>query len=124
MSEAKLAWALADAVSVCFTANDQLAIYTTLGAGETYSAIELMLDIAVRKRYPLPANLVSTLVVWLDCYIGNEHEATTRRLLNCVEPQAPPTIAPSPWRKSRNPSIPLGAPDHRATGHVEPEGAP
>jgi hypothetical protein len=96
MSEAKLAWSLADAVSVCFTANDQLGIYTTLGAGETYSAIERMLDIAVRKRYPLPANLISTLVAWLDCYIGNEHEATTRSLLNCVEPQAPPNHRATP----------------------------
>jgi hypothetical protein len=122
MSEAKLAWALADAVAVCFTANDQLGIYTTLGAGETYSAIEKMLDIAVRKRYPLPANLINTLVAWLDCYIGNEHEATTRSLLNCVEPQPPPTTAPPPRGRSRNPSIPIGAPAHRGR-HVEPEGA-
>ena len=91
-SEAKLAWALADAVSACFTAKDQLGIYTTLGAGETYSAIERMLDIAVRKRYPLPARLISALAAWLDCYIGNEHEPTTRSLLNHVEPEALPAI--------------------------------
>jgi hypothetical protein len=91
-SEAKLAWALADAVSVCFTAKDQLGIYTTLGAGETYSAIERMLDIAVRKRYPLPARLISALAAWLDCYIGNDHEPTTRNVLNHVEPEALPTV--------------------------------
>jgi hypothetical protein len=107
--EAKLAWALADAVSVCFTAKDQLVIYTTLGAGETYSAIERMLDIAVRKRYPLPARLISALAAWLDCYIGNEHEPTTRSVLNRVEPEALPTI---------------GRPVCRGTTrHIAPEGA-
>ena len=87
-TEATLAWALADAVSVCFSACDHLGIYTALGAGETYSAIERMLDIAVRKRYRLPARLISALAAWLDCYIGDEHEPTTRSLLNSVEPQA------------------------------------
>jgi hypothetical protein len=66
ISEARLAWALADAVSVCFTAHDHLAIYTALGAGETRSAIERMLDVSVRTRYPLPAKLTSTLATWLD----------------------------------------------------------
>jgi hypothetical protein len=46
-----------------------------------------MLDIAVRKRYPLPARLISALAAWLDCYIGNEHEPTIRSLLNRVEPE-------------------------------------
>jgi hypothetical protein len=121
-SEAILAWALADAVSVCFTAKDQLGIYTTLGAGENYSAIDRMLDIAVRKRYPLPATLINTLAAWLDCYIGNEHEPTTRSLLNRVEPQALPTTAPPPRGRSRNPSITFSAADHRGTRHVAPEG--
>jgi hypothetical protein len=89
-SEAKLAWALADAVSVCFTAKDHLGIYTMLGAGETYSAIVLLLGIAVRKRCPLPTRLISALVAWLDCYIGNDCEPPTRDLLNRVEPQTLP----------------------------------
>jgi len=100
-SEGTLAWALADAVSVCFTAHDHLGVYTALGAGETYSAIGRILDIAVRKRYPLPANLISTLAVWLDTYIGNEHEPTIRSLLMRVEPQALHPAAP-PMRGRAN----------------------
>jgi hypothetical protein len=93
-SEATLAWALADAVSVCFTAHDHRGVYTALGAGETYSAIGRILDIAVRKRYPLPAKLTSTLAVWLDSYIGNEHEPTIRSLLKRIEPHALRPAAP------------------------------
>lgn len=63
-SEARLAWALADAVSVCF--------------------------IAVRNRYPLPTRLISAVAAWLDCYIGSESEPTTRDLLNRVDPQELP----------------------------------
>lgn len=85
-SEATLAWALVDVVSICFTADDRLGIYTALGAGETYSAIQRMLVIAVRRRYRLPATLIAALTGWLDCYIGNEHEPMTRGLLNRVEP--------------------------------------
>lgn len=99
-SEATLAWALADTVSVCFAAHDNLGIYTALGAGETYSAIEQVLDIAVRKRYPLPAKLISMLAVWLDCYVGDEHEPTIRGLLHRVEPQALRTSVPP--RRSGN----------------------
>jgi len=93
-SEAALAWELADTVSVCFAAHDNLGIYTALGAGETYMAIEHILDIAVRKRYPLPAKLLSALAVWLDCYVGDDHEPTIRSLLNRIEPQELRTTVP------------------------------
>jgi hypothetical protein len=89
-SEARLAWALADAVSVCFSAKDHLGIYAMLGAGETYSAIERLLGIAVSNRYPLPTRLISAVAAWLDCYIGIESEPTTRDLLNHVDPQELP----------------------------------
>ena len=102
-SEASLAWALADAVSVCFTWLDHVGIYIALGAGETCSAIEQILGIAVRKRYPLPATLISTLAVWLDGYICNEHEPTIRRLLNQIESQALRTTAPPRRGTDTNP---------------------
>jgi hypothetical protein len=91
-SEAELAWTLADAVSVCFTATDHLRIYSALGAGETYSAIEWTLYIAVRKRYPLPGRLIGVLTAWLDCYIGTAQEPTTRSLLDHAESRATPPL--------------------------------
>jgi hypothetical protein len=81
-AEAKLAWALADAASVCFTEADHLAVYTALGAGESYSAIARTLAIAVRSRYSLPAGLVKELTTWLDGYAGNEYEPRIRSVLN------------------------------------------
>jgi hypothetical protein len=123
-SEAKLAWALADADSDCFTAQDHRGICTALGASETYSAVEGMLETAVRKRYPLPADLISALAAWLDCYIGNGYEPTTRDLLNRVEPQALPMAASPPKGQVMESVIPVGAPDHRGTRHVAPQGAP
>jgi hypothetical protein len=127
-SEAELAWALAGVVSVCFTARDHLGIYTALGAGENYSAIERTLNVAVRERHPLPARLISALGAWLDCYVGNEHEPTTRSVLNRVAPPPLPTTAP-PLRnraggRSSSPSITRSAnPITTGTRHVAPERA-
>jgi len=80
-AEAKLAWALADAASVCFTADDNIGVYTALGAGEAYAAIVRTLVIAARARHSLPATLISELTTWLDGYAGNEHEPRLRSLL-------------------------------------------
>jgi hypothetical protein len=80
-TEAKLAWALADAASTCFTADDYIHVYTALGAGEAYLAIARTLTVAVRARHSLPANLVTELTTWLDGYAGNEYEPRLRILL-------------------------------------------
>jgi hypothetical protein len=81
-TEAKLAWALADAASACFTADDQTGVYTALGAGEACLAILRTLAIAVRARHSLPAGLITDLTTWLDGYAGNDYEPLIRRLLD------------------------------------------
>ena len=83
-AEAKLAWALADDESSCFTESDHISVYTALGAGETYSAIVGILAITVQARHSLPAKLVSRLSTWLDSYAGDVNEPTIRSLLNGV----------------------------------------
>jgi hypothetical protein len=81
-TESKLAWALADAASTCFTEADYISVYTALGAGETYSAIVRTLAIAARMRHSLPTNLITELTTWLDGYAGHKYEPQIRRLLN------------------------------------------
>jgi hypothetical protein len=80
-AEAKLAWALADAASACFTEADHLGIYAALGAGETYSAIVRALSVAARSQFSLPAKLIHELRTWVDGYAGNAHEPRIRNLL-------------------------------------------
>ena len=87
-AEAKLAWALADAASVCFTTADQIGVYTALGAGESYSAIVHTLVIVVRSRHSLPAKLVGELATWLNGYSGNEYEPRIRSLLEAYTMRA------------------------------------
>jgi hypothetical protein len=89
-TEIKLAWALADAASTCFTDADHISVYTALGAGEAYAAIVRTLAIAVRARYSLPTNLIIELTTWLDGYAGHTYEPQIRTLLNT-------------YRKHRNP---------------------
>jgi hypothetical protein len=82
--EAKLAWMLAEATAMRFAQSDRARVYAELGAGETLLAIGHMLAIVVSKQYPLPAQLVTALMAWLDGYVGTEHEAPIRNLLNYV----------------------------------------
>jgi hypothetical protein len=78
-TEIKLAWALADAASTCFTDADHISVYTALGAGEAYTAIVRTLAIAVRARYSLPTNLILELTTWLDGYAGHtQHQRLDR----------------------------------------------
>jgi hypothetical protein len=81
-TEIKLAWALADAASTCFTDADHVSVYTALGAGETCTAILRSLAIAVRARHSLPTNLITELTNWLDGYAGHTCEPQIRNLLN------------------------------------------
>ena len=86
-SEAQLAWRLAGAAVICYDGDDRTVVYTELGAGETFSVIGRILAIAVRKRCPLPAELVGALTRWLDGYTGHEGEPAIRRLLARVDRQ-------------------------------------
>jgi hypothetical protein len=77
----RLAWLLADELTVSFGHDDHTAVYVELGAGEIWPAITRMLTIAVRDELSLPAGLVTEFTVWLDKYVGGIEEPLIRDLL-------------------------------------------
>ncbi|OBC09311.1 hypothetical protein A5784_05545 [Mycobacterium sp. 852013-50091_SCH5140682] len=82
-----VAWTLADTTSHWFTESDRSAVYSALGAGDSYSAILRTLDIAVQMRQALPAKLVADLTRWVDGYAGHQSEQRLRQLLEAYSPQ-------------------------------------
>lgn len=80
-----VAWTLVDATAHWFTEENRLAVYSALGAGDSYSAIAHALDIAVQMRQRLPAKLITDLTVWLDGYAGHPHEVRLREMLNTYQ---------------------------------------
>jgi hypothetical protein len=77
----RLAWLLADELTVSFLDEDHTAVYIELGAGDIWPAIIRMLTIAVRDELSLPAGLVTEFAVWLDKYVGGIEEPLIRDLL-------------------------------------------
>lgn len=101
-----VAWTLADTTSHWFTESDRTAVYSALGAGDSYSAIVHTLDIAVQMRQALPAKLVADLTSWVDGYAGHQSEQRLRGLLETYTPREPyhrdgRKCGPIPRRASR-----------------------
>jgi hypothetical protein len=88
MTEANLAWQLADAASPCLTGAERTTIFVQLGCGENHLAAERILAVVVRESFPLPVALLTTLTTWLDLYIGTPEERRLRALIARVPLEA------------------------------------
>jgi hypothetical protein len=77
----KLAWALADAARPYLSATELSAIHISIGVGETFAAIDVLVTAVARERLPLDDELVGTVTAWLDCYVGQDAEPRLRELL-------------------------------------------
>jgi hypothetical protein len=87
-SDESVAWQLADAASPCLTGEERTTIFVQLGCGENHLAAERILAVMVRERFPLPAELLTTLTTWLDLYIGTREERRLRALIARIKPHA------------------------------------
>lgn len=81
----KLAWALADAARPYLSAPELSAIHISIGVGETFTAIDVLVTAVARERLPLDGNLVGTVTAWLDCYVGQDAEPRLRELLADIQ---------------------------------------
>lgn len=77
----KLAWALADAARPYLSAPELSAIHISIGVGETFAAIDVLVTAVAREHLPLDAELVGTVTAWLDCYVGQDAEPRLREHL-------------------------------------------
>lgn len=65
MSQRDLAWALARAVELRLTPSERTAMYATLGAGEFYPTLTVLLRTALRRQIGLPVELIDDAQRWL-----------------------------------------------------------
>ena len=54
ISDANMAWLLADAANVCLTGHERTMTFVELGCGEHHLAIERILDVVNSNRMALP----------------------------------------------------------------------
>lgn len=84
-AESDLAWELADAISPLLTDRDHAQLYTSLGSGESYTAIVTLLQTIAQQRLPVAAELITKLTSWLDAYAHNDDAPRLQELLQAVE---------------------------------------
>lgn len=86
-AESDLAWELAEVISPLLTDSDRTQLYATLGSGNAYTAITMLLQTSARDRHPLPLPLVNRLGGWLDGYAHSDEAPVLRELLTAIAMQ-------------------------------------
>ena len=81
ISDANMAWILADAADVCLTGHERTMTFVELGCGEHHLAIERILNAIKSSRMMLPVAIFDRLTRWLDGYVGSPEEPQLRTML-------------------------------------------
>jgi hypothetical protein len=94
ISDANMAWSLADAADACLTGHERTMTFVELGCGESHLAIERILNAVMSSRMMLPVAILDRLTSWLDGYAGSPEEPRLRTMLAEIREQ----FAPVPLR--------------------------
>jgi hypothetical protein len=81
VSDASVAWMLADAADAGLTGYERTMTFVELGAGEDHLAIERILNVFLSRRMTLPLAVFDRLTRWLDGYAGSSEEPRLRTML-------------------------------------------
>jgi hypothetical protein len=87
ISDANMAWLLADAANVCLTGHERTMTFVELGCGENHLAIVRILNAVTSSRMALPVAIFDGLTRWLDAYAGSPEEPQLRTMLAEVRAQ-------------------------------------
>ena len=94
ISDANMAWILADAADMCLTGHERTMTFVELGCGEYHLAIERVLNAVLSHRMMLPTAIFDGLARWLDGYAGSPEEPQLRTMLAEVRAhQFEPSVA-------------------------------
>jgi len=95
ISDADMAWLLADAADTCLMGHERTMTFVELGCGEHHLAIERILNAVVSTRVALPLAIFDRLTRWLDGYVGSPEEPHLRTMIADVRAQQ---VEPAPLR--------------------------
>ncbi|MBW0012522.1 hypothetical protein [Mycobacterium sp.] len=81
-----LAWELAEAISPLLANRDRERdrLYAAIGSGDSYAAIDAVLQILAGQGSALPAGLVAKLTNWLDAYTHSDDAHRLQELLRVI----------------------------------------
>ncbi len=84
-AESDLAWELADAISPLLAERDRDQLYVTIGSGESYTAIDTVLQTMAQQSSPIPPELITKLTHWLDAYAHSDDAPRLHELLHAIK---------------------------------------
>ena len=84
-AESDLAWELADAISPLLAERDRDQLYTTIGSGDSYAAIDTVLQTMAQQSSPIPPELIAKLTTWLDAYTHSDDAPRLHELLCAIK---------------------------------------
>ena len=87
ISDANVAWMLADAANVCLTGHERTMTFVELGCGENHLAIERILKAVVSSRMTLPVAIFDRVTRWLSGYAGSPEEPQLNTMLAEIRAQ-------------------------------------
>jgi hypothetical protein len=87
ISDANMAWMLADAANARLTGHERTMTFVELGCGEHHLAIGRILRAVMSDRMMLPVAIFDWLTRWLDGYAGSPEEPQLRTMLAEVRAQ-------------------------------------
>jgi len=80
-----LAWELADAISPLLGERDRFQLYAAIGSGETYTAIDTLLQTMAHQSWPIPPELIAKLNDWLDAYAQSDDAHRLDELIRAIK---------------------------------------
>ena len=87
ISDADVAWMLADAADMCLTGHERTMTFVELGCREHHLAIERILNAVLSSGMVLPVAIFDGLTRWLDGYAGSPEEPHLRTTVADVRAQ-------------------------------------
>ena len=84
-AESDLAWELADAISPLLADRDRDQLYATIGSGESYTAIDTVLQTVAHQSLPIATELITKLTDWLDAYAHSDDAPRLHELLHAIK---------------------------------------
>jgi len=95
ISDADMAWMLADAADMCLTGHERTMTFVELGCREHHLAIERILNAVLSSGMVLQVAIFDGLTRWLDGYAGSPEEPHLRTMVADVRAQQ---FQPAPLR--------------------------
>lgn len=83
-AETELAWELAEVASLLIPDRERIDVYTAIGAGYSYTAINALLETIVGAGVRVPPALVARLADWLNAYAHHEDAPRLHEMLTAV----------------------------------------